>query len=309
MSVELLILLLTLVIAFVIFMLAKWFVGTRKLAFEKEQKRVQEELQEVSNWRSQHNSLYRHSILSKKTSFEPLPKKSSDLRSSKDNEDSQEWLAQHNSLHREPTERELELQEVKRELARKAREEQLALERRYEQERSERIAAQEAESKLRAEESAKRERAAELWRSMSKEEQMSHWLSTRERPQSQSFGISPRGAELLTARWLEFLGEEHVEVTQYAGDGGVDVLTKNFCCQVKNYTKTSVSSSEVRDLLGTATSLGLKPLVFTSSTLSTDASMFCEQNSISAIRYDALNAELRGLTSWGNDFLISGQYF
>jgi hypothetical protein len=290
MSIELLTSLGVLVIAFLTLLIAKWLIGIRKTAREEEQQRIQRELQEVSDWRAQHNSLYRESNSLKENRSESSLKNPSESIRSQDSEESQEWLSKHNSLFREPTAREIELREAKRELARKEREAQRDQERRDEAARAEKV------------------REAQLWRSMPKDEQISLWLGKRERPETQPFGISPRGAELLAARWLEFLGEEAVEVTQSTGDGGVDVLTKNFCCQVKNYTKTLVSSSEVRDLFGTATALGLKPLIFTSSTLSSDASKFCEQNSISAIRYDALNAELFALNAWGDELLSSGQY-
>ena len=59
MSIELLTFLGVLVIAFVTLLIAKWLIGIRKSALEKEQQRIQKELQEVADWRAQHNSLYR----------------------------------------------------------------------------------------------------------------------------------------------------------------------------------------------------------------------------------------------------------
>lgn len=45
-----------------------------------------------------------------------------------------------------------------------------------------------------------------------------------------------------------------MEQTQCVGDGGVDVFTDRLCVQVKNYEKQTVSSSETRDIFGTAIS-------------------------------------------------------
>ena len=153
-----------------------------------------------------------------------------------------------------------------------------------------------------------RELEAIAWRALSKSEQIELWLEKRISPAPQPFGVSDRGAEILAGAWLEYLGEENVEVTKATGDGGVDVVTQNFCCQVKNYTKQPVGSGEIRDLFGTATSLGLKPLIFTSSTLSREAELFCEANRIYALNYDAVNGSLTPLNNLGRELLVSGQY-
>ena len=153
-----------------------------------------------------------------------------------------------------------------------------------------------------------RELEAIAWRSLSKSEQIELWLEKRTSPAPQPFGVSDRGAEILAGAWLEYLGEESVEVTQATGDGGVDVATEHFCCQVKNYAKQPVGASEVRDLFGTATSLGLKPLIFTSSSLSREAELFSEANSIYAINYDAVHGSLSPLNDLGRELLVSGRY-
>ena len=153
-----------------------------------------------------------------------------------------------------------------------------------------------------------RELEAIAWRALSKSDQIELWLEKRKSPAPQPFGVSDRGAEILAGAWLEYLGEESVEVTKATGDGGVDVVTQNFCCQVKNYTKQPVGSSEVRDLFGTAISLSLKSLIFTSSTLSREAELFCESNRIYAIKFDAENGVLTPLNDLGRELLVSGRY-
>ena len=134
------------------------------------------------------------------------------------------------------------------------------------------------------------------------------WLAARQRPAPQPYGVSNQGAELLVADWLVFLGERSVEVTKQSGDGGVDVLTADYCCQVKNYTSQNVSSPEVRDLYGTAISKGRKPLLFTATALTPDASSFANSNSIAVVRFNVQEASLLGLNDDGEGFLYSGRY-
>jgi hypothetical protein len=148
----------------------------------------------------------------------------------------------------------------------------------------------------------------ERWRAMTKQEQIEVWLEQRERPGAHPLGISPRGAELLIGQWLSYLGEENVEVTKATGDGGVDVITKNFCCQVKLYQKQTVTSSEIRDLYGTAHAMSLTPVIFTSSDLTSDAHVWALQNGVLAIKFSPEESTLCGLNALGQSFLDSGYY-
>lgn len=134
------------------------------------------------------------------------------------------------------------------------------------------------------------------------------WLETRQRPEPQPYGVSHQGAESLAADWLLYLGERTVQITRQSGDGGVDVLTADHCCQVKNYTSQNVSSPEVRDLFGTAVSMGRKPLLFTATALTPDARTFADSNSVAAVQYNAKNATLMGLNEAGDGFLSAGRY-
>jgi hypothetical protein len=153
-------------------------------------------------------------------------------------------------------------------------------------------------------------REAELlrWRSMTKGEQIQVWLDERIRPEPQPMGVSPRGAETLVSLWLSYLGEEDVHVTQASGDGGADVLTRNYCCQVKLYTRQAVSSSEIRDLFGTATAMGLKAIIMTSSYLTRDAEQFAGENGIVAIQFNVERGTLASLNALGGELLVMGHY-
>ena len=134
------------------------------------------------------------------------------------------------------------------------------------------------------------------------------WLDFRVRPEKQPFGVSHEGAEHLVAEWLEYLGHSNVEVTQFIGDGGVDVETDDLVVQVKNYGQGGVSSSELRDLLGTATAAGRGAALFTSSRLTKDARAFAESNNIACIAYDAKLSQLSPLTLAGQRLLDQGHY-
>ena len=146
------------------------------------------------------------------------------------------------------------------------------------------------------------------WRKLSKEEQRTLWLKRRSAPECQQYGVSSEGAERLVAQWLDYLGEEQVTVTQFRGDGGIDVRTNSFCCQVKNYDKIPVSAAEVREIFGVATAEDLAAMIFTSSSLTQDASDFCEKNDIVAIRYSAEESKLEALSSQGRRLLKAGEY-
>jgi hypothetical protein len=134
------------------------------------------------------------------------------------------------------------------------------------------------------------------------------WLAARQRPAPQTYGVSYQGAELLVADWLIYLGERSVQVTKQSGDGGVDVLTADYCCQVKNYTSQNVSSPEVRDLFGTAVSRNRKPLLFTATALTPDASSFANSNSVAVIQFNVQEASLLGLNEDGEELLHTGRY-
>jgi hypothetical protein len=134
------------------------------------------------------------------------------------------------------------------------------------------------------------------------------WVQNRVRPLAQKYGVSHKGAEALAAEWLRFLGEYRVEITPYSQDGGADVLTASYCCQVKNYEQKPVSVVEVRALLGAAVSMSLKPLLFTASKPTNAALIFCKETDIAVVEFDATNALLFGLTAEGHNLLRQGRY-
>ncbi len=134
------------------------------------------------------------------------------------------------------------------------------------------------------------------------------WPVNRQRPAQQPYGASWRGAEFLVADWLLFLGQRGVRVTAPSVDDGLDVVTSSYCCQVKNYASKPVGVTTVRELLGVATHLALKPLLFTATQLTAAAQIFAEANDIAVVSFNANSAVLFPLTSLGQLLLSEGSY-
>jgi hypothetical protein len=134
------------------------------------------------------------------------------------------------------------------------------------------------------------------------------WLTSRVRPTPQPYGVSDQGAEHLVAEWLHYLGFEDAQVTQYSGDGGIDVETYEHVVQVKNYRDKAVSVTEVRELFGVAASERKKAVLFTSSSCTTQAIEFADKNGIALIKFDSRQASLEEINDDGSDFLVNGEY-
>lgn|GEM_PF-2918629 len=127
-----------------------------------------------------------------------------------------------------------------------------------------------------------------------------HRLRTRPTPppEAQPFGVSHRGAESLACAWMRHLGVADAEVTQYAGDGGIDVDSMKFVAQVKNL-EGSVPVAQVREIFGVATAEGKHALLFTSGTLSIEGIAFADRVGMAVFRYDAEAGELHGVNVRG----------
>lgn len=124
-------------------------------------------------------------------------------------------------------------------------------------------------------------------------------------PPPQPFGVSHEGAEALVALWMQHLGAVDAAVTPFSGDGGIDVESKDYIAQVKNYSGT-VGVAEIRELAGVALVDGRKPLFFTSGTYAQGAVEFADRASIPLFVYDAVEGTLVAGNSLGQDRLIEG---
>ena len=104
-------------------------------------------------------------------------------------------------------------------------------------------------------------------------------------------GVTPRGAEELVAQWMRYLGERAAAVTQYQGDGGVDVIGESFVAQVKHFAG-KVGVAPIREIAGAAMIDGRGALFFTSIGYSIGAIEFANKSGVALFVYSAERAEL-----------------
>ncbi|MBW1639564.1 restriction endonuclease [Microbacterium resistens] len=124
-------------------------------------------------------------------------------------------------------------------------------------------------------------------------------------PAPQPYGVSDRGAEEFVAGWMRHLGESDATVTQYTNDGGIDVTSRNYIAQVKNY-RGSVPVAEIRDMVGVASLGPRKALFFTSGTYPSGAVEFAEKAGMALFIYDATAGTLRGANALGEEYMRTG---
>lgn len=127
------------------------------------------------------------------------------------------------------------------------------------------------------------------------------------RPEPQPFGIGHEGAERWCAQWMQHLGATGVSVTNYQGDGGIDITADLWIAQVKNYTG-SVAQSEIRDLAGVASVDPVKrrPVFFTSGTYPPLAVEFANRAGMALFRYDAIEGTLMAANQDAEKLLATG---
>lgn len=98
--------------------------------------------------------------------------------------------------------------------------------------------------------------------------------------------VSPRGAEELCCEWMRHLGAVDAQVTQFVGDGGIDVASQKHIAQVKHYAG-SVGAPEVFQFIGVASVDGRKPLFFTSGTYTQQAQVAASRAKLALFTYSA----------------------
>ncbi|WP_183086332.1 restriction endonuclease [Mycetocola tolaasinivorans] len=124
-------------------------------------------------------------------------------------------------------------------------------------------------------------------------------------PAAQPYGVSHRGAEVWVAHWMQWLGEPDAVVTKFVGDGGIDVESKRYIAQVKNYSG-SVSVAEVREFAGVASVDGRVPLFFTSGIYTAGALEFAERARLALLVYDVVDGTLSGVNVAGQAIRQAG---
>lgn len=118
-------------------------------------------------------------------------------------------------------------------------------------------------------------------------------------------GVSPREAEELVAQWMRSLGDVAARVTQYVGDGGVDVASERHIAQVKHYA-SAVRVADLRQLAGVAAVDGRRPLFFTSTGYASGAVSFARQAGIALFVYDAKRGTLTAVTEDAREIWTNG---
>lgn len=124
-------------------------------------------------------------------------------------------------------------------------------------------------------------------------------------PEAQPFGVSHQGAEALCAAWMRHLGALDAQETRASADGGIDVLSRCYIAQVKNYSG-SVGAPEVQQLAGIASVDKRISLFFTSGTYTFEAISFANKAGIPLLVYSAEKGTLKGSNTLGHAALKEG---
>lgn len=121
------------------------------------------------------------------------------------------------------------------------------------------------------------------------------WQALHPAPPSISYGVSPAGAEKWCCDWLTHMGLQDATVTQFSGDGGIDIVSPSHVAQVKHYAG-AVTIAEIRELAGVAAVDGRKPIFMTSGKYPTQAAAFADSAGMLLFTYDVLTGAVTGNT-------------
>lgn len=127
------------------------------------------------------------------------------------------------------------------------------------------------------------------------------------RPLPFSRGTDARGAEQIVAQWMRHLGASDAEVTQYTGDGGIDVVSRRCIAQVKHYAG-SVGVAAVRELVGVAAAdrHRRQPLFFAKTGYAAGAVVFADNAGVALFVYDVERADLRAMNGIAKTLMVNG---
>lgn len=194
-------------------------------------------------------------------------------------------------------------EQLERERLRRLREEKVRQERaeaereRLQRQREERDRQAEAEREWlqRKKEERDRQAQAERERLERMSESLRSWQEFVDPPDEYPDGLDEWSAEVWVRNWMEWMGASDCYVTQASSDGGVDVVSKDFIAQVKNYTNT-VPIAAIREFVGVvsidpAKRLGL---FFTSGKYPQAAYQVAENANLALFTYDVTTGTVRG---------------
>lgn len=103
--------------------------------------------------------------------------------------------------------------------------------------------------------------------------------------------IDPRQVEFIAAEWMRRLGAVDATVTQYRGDGGIDVYSSGSIAQVKHLSST-IGPAAIRELAGVAQLDGRVALFFSTSGYAKGAVEFAHRSGIALFRIRLDTGEL-----------------
>lgn len=130
---------------------------------------------------------------------------------------------------------------------------------------------------------------------------------TAARPIPSPRGTDARGAEEVVAQWMRHLGANDAQVTQYTGDGGIDVVSRRCIAQVKHYAG-SVGVAAIRELVGVAAAdrHRRQPLFFTKTGYAAGAVVFADNAGVVLFVYDIERADLRAMNGIAKTLMVNG---
>lgn len=117
--------------------------------------------------------------------------------------------------------------------------------------------------------------------------------------------ITPREAEELAAHWMRSLGAVGVAVTQFTGDGGIDVTSIGYIAQVKHFA-TNVGVAPIRELSGVVRMDGRRGLFFATNGYAPGAIAFADRSGIALFRMHVEEEELAAVNTIAEAFLKHG---
>lgn len=125
------------------------------------------------------------------------------------------------------------------------------------------------------------------------------------RPAPRFHGVTPREAEELAAEWMRYLGAHDAQVTQFAGDGGMDVISARYVAQVKHYN-SSIGVAPVRELAGVVRVDGRRGLFFATNSFSPGAVQFASSSGLALFRLYPEGGEITAINATAAAFLRHG---
>ncbi|MBC9927390.1 restriction endonuclease [Leucobacter sp. cx-169] len=146
--------------------------------------------------------------------------------------------------------------------------------------------------------------AAEL---ASADSSLKEWQKFHHRPLISPYGLNPDEAEQWVCDWMLHMGAKGSKVTQYVGDGGIDVQADRYLAQVKMYAG-SVGIASIREFAG-VTFLDedeRRALFFTTGTYPLSAPALADRANMALFHFDLKTGTVSGANALGELYAARG---